>query len=809
MEKSNRKQRHMICNAHIDPIWQWDWPEGVSATLSTFYSAVKLCEEFDYVFCHNEAAAYRFVEQYAPSLFERIRELVKKGKWHIMGGWYLQPDCNMPCGESFVRQIREGQRYFEEKFAVKPTVAVNLDPFGHTAGLVQIVKKCGQSGYLFMRPYPHELKLSCDQFIWRGLDGSEIKATRCGAYNSPLGRSASAIRQRAEADSLPVSTVLWGVGNHGGGPSHKDLSDIERELLPSSEMEYIHSTPERFFESISPREVLASSLETTFPGCYTSMYRVKKLHAQLESELAVAEKMAAVAYARGLLARYPEEQLQNAVEDLLNSEFHDILPGSSVQSAEQAGLRLLYHGLLEAQRASVEAYYALARMERPAAEGEFPVLIFNPHPYELQENVECEFMLADQNWSTETVSHVTVKDEDGNTVPVQIIKEESTINLDWRKRILLSAHLKPMSLTRYSVFVDYRPAEEKTAPSSLVFDNGRKHVEIDGRTGLLRSWRIDGTELLGEGFGLVCFDDNADPWGMSAEQLLRLGKNERAFVPSREPNGVFSEMQGVQIVEDGELCLSVEAFFELDSIRARILYKIYKNNDDVDIDVDLYMGEINRIVKLKLPIALSGELIGQTAFGTKPLFTDARENVAHRFVAVDTGEQCVALLNRGVYGSHFEGGCLYTSLLRGASYCTHPIPGRRLMPKDRFTKKLDQGESSYSFRLTSVPRERLERKTEEFVQRPYALNVFPIPTEAVGDRELHVTLGEGPISMPSMKKARDGEAVIFRLLNNTPDAVSSDLFVNGERVSLSFGKYEVKTVVYKNGALSESYELLI
>ena len=110
--------------------------------------------------------------------------------------------------------------------------------------------------------------------------------------------------------------------------------------------------------------------------------------------------------------------------------------------------------------------------------------------------------------------------------------------------------------------------------------------------------------------------------------------------------------------------------------------------------------------------------------------------------------------------------------------------------------------------MTSVPRERLERKTEEFVQRPYALNVFPIPTEAVGDRELHVTLGEGPISMPSMKKARDGEAVIFRLLNNTPDAVSSDLFVNGERVSLSFGKYEVKTLLYRNGELTEQRSML-
>ena len=111
--ENSRKKRHLICNAHIDPIWQWDWPEGVSATLSTFYTAARLCEKFDYIFCHNELTVYNYIEKYAPELFDKIRELVRAGKWHVMGGWYLQPDCNMPSGESFVRQIREGQEYFK------------------------------------------------------------------------------------------------------------------------------------------------------------------------------------------------------------------------------------------------------------------------------------------------------------------------------------------------------------------------------------------------------------------------------------------------------------------------------------------------------------------------------------------------------------------------------------------------------------------------------------------------------------------------------------------------------------------------
>ena len=809
MKNQNLKKRHMICNAHIDPIWQWDWPEGVSATLSTFYSAAKLCDEFDYIFCHNEVTVYKYVEKYAPELFAKIKELVKAGKWHIMGGWYLQPDCNMPCGESFVRQIREGQRYFKEKFGVCPTTAINLDPFGHSVGLVQIVKKCGQDSYLFMRPFGSELTLPCEQFIWRGLDGSEIKATRIGAYGSGLGESAKVIRNRANHQQFPTGAILWGVGNHGGGPSRKDLEDIKNEILPSTEYEFVHSTPESFFSEITPTDIVDKSLRISMPGCYTSMYRVKKLHAQLENEISMAEKISSVACMAGALDKYPEEAIQTAVEDLLNAEFHDVLPGTSVQCGEDAGLRFLNHGMLEAEKAKIKAYFALSNSQAPASEGEYPIVVFNPHPYELCSNVECEFTLADQQWNENILSSFTLLDEQGNNVPFQVIKEESNLTLDWRKRIIFEAKLKPMQTARYSVYVDFPEKKEQERQPIFTFDNGRKHVEIDEKTGLICSYKIDGVEYLGQGFGLCSFDDNADPWGMNKLQLERLGTNEKAFSLSKTPSGVFQGMKSVQVIEDGDIYLGIEAFFECDNTRARIAYKIYKNNDDVDIDVTLYMGDINKIVKLKLPILPQGKLIGQSAFGTEELFMDARENVAHRFVAIDTNDNCIALLNRDVYGSHYENNCLYMSLVRGVTYCAHPIGTRELIPMDRFTKKIDQGESNFSFRLTVAKRDRLERKANEFVQKPYGLNIFPIPMEKTGQVSFDVSIGGAVISMPTAKKAYGKDAFIFRLLNNTDNTVSSYIKINDNRLDLNFGKYEVKTIVYENGTLTESYELLV
>ena len=177
------KEIYMLCNAHLDPVWQWQRTEGMAEAISTFRVAADFCERYDgFIFNHNESVIYEWVEENEPKLFERIKKLVRAGKWKIMGGWYLQPDCVMPCGESIIRQIETGNRYFMDKFGVKPTTAINFDPFGHSRGMVQILKQHGYDSYVFMRPYDFVPERD---FIWRGYDGSEIIG-HCsnGGYNS-------------------------------------------------------------------------------------------------------------------------------------------------------------------------------------------------------------------------------------------------------------------------------------------------------------------------------------------------------------------------------------------------------------------------------------------------------------------------------------------------------------------------------------------------------------------------------------------------------------------------------------------------
>ncbi len=242
-----RLKIHLVANAHLDPVWLWDWEEGAAEALATFRNASRLIEEFpEFVFNHNEAVLYQWVEEHEPALFRKIQRQVKCGQWHIMGGWYLQPDCNMPSGESFVRQILLGKRYIKEKFGVDVKTASNLDPFGHTRGLVQILAKAGFDSYIFCRPGQAERPLPADDFFWVGFDGSEVMASRVSAhYNSPSGGAArKVIDWAASHPERPVSLLLWGVGNHGGGATRGDLSALRRLSRERKDIHFLHSTPE-------------------------------------------------------------------------------------------------------------------------------------------------------------------------------------------------------------------------------------------------------------------------------------------------------------------------------------------------------------------------------------------------------------------------------------------------------------------------------------------------------------------------------------------------------------------------------------
>ena len=172
-------EMHMIGNAHIDAVWLWRWPDGCAQVRSTFRSALERMKEYpDFVFTAASAAYYQWVEETDPDMFREIQARVREGRWRIVGGWWVQPDCNIPSGESLARQGLMGQRYFGEKFGVTAHTGYNVDSFGHSAMIPKIIKRQGMDNYVYMRPGWHEKSYPAWTFRWQSPEGESVKAFR-------------------------------------------------------------------------------------------------------------------------------------------------------------------------------------------------------------------------------------------------------------------------------------------------------------------------------------------------------------------------------------------------------------------------------------------------------------------------------------------------------------------------------------------------------------------------------------------------------------------------------------------------------
>ena len=826
-ENHVRPRIHLLCNAHIDPVWQWEWEEGVAEAISTFRTAADLCEAFDgFVFNHNEVVVYQWVEEYEPALFARIQRLVREGKWHIMGGWYLQPDCNMPSGESLVRQILVGRHYFDEKFGVRPTTALNFDPFGHTRGLVQILAKSGYDSYLFCRPQEEWCHLPDDDFVWVGYDGSEVVGHRSMTwYTAPLGGAREKIETwMQEHPQRDLSLLLWGVGNHGGGPSRKDLRELAALIAETDGFEIVHSTPEAYFAEVRdmhtdpqgrldfPRH--AHDINPWGVGCYTSQIRIKQQHRALENTLYAAEKMASTAALQGLID-YPKRDLDSAQQALLFSEFHDILPGSSIQPVEETSLRLLDHGLEILSHVRARAFFALAQGQPCAVEGgcpapgagEIPILVYNPHPFPVYATVECEFQLADINWGDEYTQVVATRDD--QALPTQVEQELGNVNTDWRKRVIFNAELSPSRMNRFDCRLELLPQKPVHAFSeqdgAIHFLTEDLDVVVNTTTGLIDRFRVRGVDALAPGaFTALVMSDNEDPWEIVGRSFRDVESRFEIMTPAE--SAVFSGVKAptlppVRIIEDGEVRTVVEAVFGYGRSALCVRYKLPKQGTEMEVSLRVLWNEKDRMLKLSVPTTMpQAEYLGQVAYGVGSLPSNGDEAVAQKWVGVVDKDSGYALtcINNGTYGSDFCEGELRLSLLRSPSYAGYPIHDRPIVPQDRFTPRIDQGERLYRFwfnagplseRLMAVDREALVKN-----EVPFALSFFPHGGGAQPKPGL--LLSDDVVQLAAFKQAEDGRGFVIRLFEPTGRARRTTLSVPSHNlaVDLELEAFEIKTL---------------
>lgn len=797
----------MLCNAHLDPVWLWQRREGMAEAISTFRVAAKFCTEYDgFIFNHNESVLYEWVEENEPELFEEIRKAVKSGKWQITGGWYLQPDCLLPSGESFIRQIETGNGYFKEKFGIKPKTAVNYDSFGHANGLVQILKKCGYEHYVFHRPFRTS---EDDDFIWKGYDGSEIVGhiSHYG-YNSAKGKITEKLENVINCVGDGPTLLLWGIGNHGGGPSKADLDAIAEYSRTHKDILVKHSSFDEYFEKIDKSKFTFTkntSLVHCMVGCYTTMVRIKQLHRALENELNLCEKMIAVS---GI--DYSENELLEAQKSLLFCEFHDILPGTMIKSAEDDSLRLLNYGREIASKICAKAFFKLCTGEPEGKSGEIPVLVFNPNPYPITQDIEVEFQLEDQNRNENEVTVATAYDSDGNALATQNEQEESNVNLDWRKRIVFRAELKPMCINRFDcklkrLNLPRRPIGicEET-DGAFVIKNKKREIRISKKTGLIEKFSIDGIDrLLPESGKINVYADNEDPWGMTVDGFF--DKKGEFVLASGEESDVFNgypdeKRENVRIIENGDVRCKIQATFKHGNSFAVVTYTVPKADSYIDIHVKTFINDVNTMYKISFATTLENpKAISQMVFGKEEMHKNNKEAVCQKWCGLFEHGKGVAVLNRGTHGYSVDGNLLNISLLRTPIYSAHPIDDKPIVDKDRWQNHIDMGERDFDLRLTADITH-LDKDAEVYNQQPYALSFFP---SGKGEK-LNTTavLSNENIIMSGMKKLSNGD-IRVHLFNSTDVPAETEFKFAEKTAFIPFSPFEIKAFRISENAVCE------
>jgi len=811
------KKLHLICNAHIDPVWLWEIEEGMGEAISTFRIAADFCDEYNgFVFNHNEALLYEWVEKHAPDLFLRIKKLVVEGKWHIMGGWYLQPDCNMPSGESLVRQIITGRKYFENRFGKLPKTAINFDPFGHSRGLVQILTKSGFNSYIYTRPRENDsLSVPGDDFIWEGFDGSEIIAHRAfeGYQTHSPGWAAEKIKRFIQIrENFDSGLILWGIGNHGGGPSRRDLEEINEIIFESENKNYMvtHSTPESYFEELSTNEleIFSGSLNPWAPGCYTSQMDIKKKYRNLENMYYFTEKISSHSAIKNLCP-YPSDALKVALKELLIAQFHDTLPGTSIKTAKDFSISKMDHAIVILKDLIFERVYKEICYQPLPDENVIPVYVYNPHPYFSEQIIEFEISPHEVRRDGKVYGVEIFCDSE--KIESQIEREESNLSVDWRKKISLKARLKPSGLTRFDCHISVIDKIDKiyrnTDSEYFLFSNNDCIVKINRSTGLIDKYIVDGYEYISEqAFLPIVINDNEDPWGSHVKKFTDVAGKFR--LATQEEAASISGIRGnsldsVRIIEQGCVRTIVESIFIYNNSYLISRYIIPAKGTQIELSVRVFWCEKSKMLKLSLPVNMSDStFMGETAYGIDTFQQNGSESVFQRWCGLFSENSSVAftVVNDCIYGADFRDGTLNLSLLRSGAYSALMPPHDTTVPQDRFIERIDQGQHDFKFYINagefSQRRYEISKESQSLNELPYIIPIFPIGGDYKPNNLFEIK-GQG-VALSALKLSENNSGYIIRLFNsleNKNNIVFSDN-ISGFENQIKFSGYEIKTFIY-------------
>lgn len=768
----NKPPIYMIGNAHIDPVWLWRFQDGLSEIKATFQSALDRIEEYDdFVFTCGCAMYYQWVEENCPPLFQKIQEAVKAGKWIIVGGMWIQPDCNMPSAESFARQMLYSQTYFQEKFGVQAQTGYNVDSFGHSSGLPRLLEQGGMKNYVYLRPGDgDEMKYPFPGRVYRWQCGdSELLTYRIPSrYNHNITDDSLLIKieQKADAVTLPLM-FFYGVGNHGGGPTIQNINLIHA-YQEKTDRPLVFSDPDSYFDAIRNDHFAelpnyTGELQNHASGCYAANSKIKAMNRAAENRLQEAERLEVLSAA---CSGHPTntEASKQAWQKVLFNQFHDILCGCTTKAAMEDAYvfegAAIAHGLDAANAAVQRISWAIDTYKEGAVRSKdvkgavweagdlgTPVVVFNPLSYPVQIPVKVHL---------HTCAGVT--DEKGNAIPYQMVRSDYSNRAIDRRMTSFTAEVPAYGWRTYWVYREKEiqaPAMDNCmhiGPHRL--ENDKLSVRFDPVTGEVSSIMSAQGELLGEfGCRAIVLDDNInDTWAHAR------------FVFEDELGCFANPVFKVIDRGDCQVSLRVTQTFRTNTLERT--YTLYRGDDNLYVKTRLVLNEKLLMVKFAFDAGLpQGEFIREVpgdVLTTSPAqlsYVDSgRELPMLRYMAIRDQGRGLAVVNDSKYSASCKDGEIRMVAARSCYYGDH------FGLRDGCEQAQDIGEQEFCYAiracgsdLTPVARTADRLHTE-----------FPVITETYHKGNLPQSAGFAAVdaenvTVSAIKPAENGQGIIVRL----------------------------------------------
>jgi alpha-mannosidase len=629
-----------VGHAHMDLAWLWPIRETIRKCGRTFATTLDLMERYPaYVFGASQPQQYDWVKQHYPELYAGIKHRVAEGRWEVQGAMWVEPDTNLPSGESLIRQILYGKRFFRGEFGRDPDCLWVPDVFGYSGALPQILAKSGV-------PYFMTQKLSWSlvtrhpyhTFWWEGIDGSKVLAHLPpeATYNSAANPGAvlAAEQNFAEKGVSDRCLMLFGIGDGGGGPGEEHLERLAREADLAGLCPVVQQPAKAFFDHIAadgeryPTWSGELYLER-HQGTYTTQGRIKRFNRKLELALRELELAAAIAASFAGMA-YPHARLERIWKEVLLYQFHDILPGSSIARVyDEATPR--YEALLKETEALTASGDAALASRIDGSRAGRPVVVVNSLSWE-----RSEWLRLAGSWVKAAVP------------PLGYAVVDAAARAGFDAPTVLA------------------PADSMPAGDGARLENDKLRLLFNG-DGSIRSCfdKEHGREVLAAGAAgnvLAIYRDVGDAWDIPMDYRDRAPQH--LALEAAEP-----------ILDGPRAALSQTYRFGASVLRQEVV--LFAGSRRVDFVTSVDWHETERMLRTSFPVDVkASEAICDIQFGSirrpthcnTPADLAKFEVCAHKWVDLSDRGYGVALLNDCKYGHHLRGNILDLNLLRSPGY---------------------------------------------------------------------------------------------------------------------------------------------